>query len=219
MLKVGSPQPPMDNAMPPMGDPNMMGGGMPPMDGPNGGMPPMNDPNAMGGDPNMMGNNSEFDTNFDAQVDADENTDPKKYIQQLTGKLSQSLRKYNSGLPQPDEELSKYVAGMILKQSTEGLTDGDKKEIIDKVNGNESDDEMTDSGDGGEQMSPMDDPNDFGGDMQQQPMMESINHRKIVNEIFQELINKKDDNTKEIAQRPIKNIGFRKKPFTAPNMH
>lgn len=194
-----------------MGDPNMMGGGMPLMDDPNGGIPPMNDPN-------MMGNNSEFDTNFDAQVDADENTDPKKYIQQLTGKLSQSLRKYNSGLPQPDEELSKYVAGMILKQSTEGLTDGDKKEIIDKVNDNESDNEMIDSGNSVEQMPPMDVQNDFGGDMQQ-PMMESINHRKIVNEIFQELINKKDDNTKEIAQRPIKNIGFRKKPFTAPNMH
>lgn len=211
MLKVGSPQPPMDNEMLSMGDPNMMGGAMPPMDNPNGGMPPMNDPN-------MMGNNSEFDTNFDAQVDADENTDPKKYIQQLTGKLSQSLRKYNSGLPQPDEELSKYVAGMILKQSTEGLTDGDKKEIIDKVNGSESDNEMIDSGDSVEQIPPMDIQNDFGGDMQQ-PMMESINHRKIVNEIFQELINKKDDNTKEIAQRPIKNICFRKKPFTAPNMH
>lgn len=211
MLKVGSPQPPMDNAMPSMGDPNMMSGGIPPMDDPNDGIPPMNSPN-------MMGNNSEFDTNFDAQVDADENTDPKKYIQQLTGKLSQSLRKYNSGLPQPDEELSKYVAGMILKQSTEGLTDGDKKEIIDKVNDNESDNEMIDSGNSVEQMPPMDVQNDFGGDMQQ-PMMESINHRKIVNEIFQELINKKDDNTKEIAQRPIKNIGFRKKPFTAPNMH
>lgn len=197
--------------MPSMGDPNMMSGGIPPMDDPNDGIPPMNSPN-------MMGNNSEFDTNFDAQVDADENTDPKKYIQQLTGKLSQSLRKYNSGLPQPDEELSKYVAGMILKQSTEGLTDGDKKEIIDKVNDNESDNEMIDSGNSVEQMPPMDVQNDFGGDMQQ-PMMESINHRKIVNEIFQELINKKDDNTKEIAQRPIKNIGFRKKPFTAPNMH
>ena len=80
--------------MPPMDGPSMMGGD------PNGAMPPMDDPNMMGGDPSMMGgdmgNGSEFDTNFDAGVDADEDTDPKKYIQQLTGKLSQSLRKYNS---------------------------------------------------------------------------------------------------------------------------
>ena len=88
------------DAMPPM-DYTMMGGD------PNGAMPPMDDPNMMGGD---MGNGSEFDTNFDAGVDADEDTDPKKYIQQLTGKLSQSLRKYNSSLPQPETDLCKYVA-------------------------------------------------------------------------------------------------------------
>ena len=50
-------------------------------------MPPM--------DNNGIGNNNEFDTNFDPGVEADEEQDPKKFIQQLTGKLSQSLRKYN----------------------------------------------------------------------------------------------------------------------------
>lgn len=197
--------------MPPMDD-TMMGGD------PNGAMPPMDDPNAMGGDPSMMGgdmgNGSEFDTNFDAGVDADEDTDPKKYIQQLTGKLSQSLRKYNSNLPQPETDLCKYVAGMILKQTTEGLTDGDKKEIIDKING--------DNGDFGGDIPSMDndaqmgnDPNMGGGE---QPMMESINHRKLVNEIFQELTQKRDDSRNSIRPREIKNIGFRKKPFTAPQL-
>ena len=108
VLKVGSSQPqmPMDvdpNAMPQ--DPNM--GGMPMDDGMgmDGQMPPMDN----GG--------SEFDTNFDAGVEADEDEDPKKYIQQLTGKLSQELGKYNNELGEPDTELSKYVGGMIVKQN------------------------------------------------------------------------------------------------------
>ena len=199
------------DAMPPM-DYTMMGGD------PNIAMPPMNDPNMIGGDPNMMGgdmgNGSEFDTNFDAGVDADEDTDPKKYIQQLTGKLSQSLRKYNSSLPQPETDLCKYVAGMILKQTTEGLTDGDKKEIIDKVNGNGG--ENSGDGDFGGDIPSMDNDQNIGSG--EQPMMESINHRKLVNEIFQELTQKRDDSMNSIRPREIKNIGFRKKPFTAPQL-
>ena len=81
----------------PMGD-QMIGGDS------DGGMPPMDD-QMIGGDSDGMdmGNDdSAFDTNFDAGIDADENTDPKKFIQQLTGKLSQSLRKYNNDLPKPD---------------------------------------------------------------------------------------------------------------------
>ena len=76
-------------------------------------MPPMGDEG--------MKNNNEFDTNFDPGVEADEEQDPKKFIQQLTGKLSQSLRKYNENNGQPDVDLSKYVAGMITKQAMEGL--------------------------------------------------------------------------------------------------
>lgn len=194
------------------GDPNAIGGYM------GGAMPPMDDPNAMGGDPNMMGNDmvdgSEFDTNFDAGVDADEDTNPKKYIQQLTGKLSQSLRKYNSSLPQPETDLCKYVAGMILKQTTDGLTDGDKKEIIDKVNGNSG--ENSDNVDFGDDIPSMENGQDMGGG--EQPMMESINHRKLVNEIFQELTQKRDDSMNSIRPKEIKDIGFRKKPFTAPRL-
>lgn len=214
MLKVGSPQPKIDT-IPPMGDPMM--GQDPSMMGSNMGgvMPPIDDPNVLGQDPSMMGgdmgNGSEFDTNFDAGVDADENTDPKKYIQQLTGKLSQSLRKYNGNLPQPEADLCKYVAGMILKQTTEGLTDSDKKEIVDKVNGGGN----GDNEDFGDDMPPMDDNNPNMGDGEQ-PMKESINHRKLVNEIFQELTQKREDSRNSIRPREVKNIGFRKKPFTAP---
>lgn len=194
----------------PMGDPMMDGG-------PNGGMLPMDD-QMMGGDSDGMdmGNDddSAFDTNFDAGVDADENTDPKKFIQQLTGKLSQSLRKYNNDLPKPDEELSKYVAGMILKQTTDGLTDSDKKDIIDKVNGNGSDN------DSGDDMPPMEDQSmDMQDDMgEENPMMEGFNRRKLINELFQELTTVNNKTNSKIADHPLKNIGFKKKPFTAPSM-
>lgn len=193
----------------PMGDPMMDGG-------PNGGMPPMDDP-MMGGDSDGMdmGNDdSAFDTNFDAGVDADENTDPKKFIQQLTGKLSQSIRKYNNDLPKPDEELSKYVAGMILKQTTDGLTDSDKKDIIDKVNGNGSDN------DSGDDMPPMEDQSmEMQDDMgKENPMMEGFNRRKLINELFQELTTVNNKTNSKIADRPLKNVGFKKKPFTAPSM-
>lgn len=80
------------------------------------------------------GGENKFDTNFDAGVEADEESDPKKYIQQLTGKLSQSLRDYNSSLGTPDSDLNKYVAGMIIKQAAKGMDKEDKRGIIDKIN-------------------------------------------------------------------------------------
>ena len=125
VLKVGNSQPQMP-VEPNMGitDPNM-GGEMPMGD-------EMMDPN--------MGNQggSEFDTNFDAGVEADEDEDPKKYIQQLTGKLSQELGKYNNELGEPDVELSKYVGGMIVKQVAKNLDDSSKKELIKKINTTDS---------------------------------------------------------------------------------
>ncbi len=125
VLKVGNSQPqmPMDQNMG-VSDPNM-GGEMTMGDG-------MSD-NMM--DPNMDNQGgSEFDTNFDAGVEADEDEDPKKYIQQLTGKLSQELGKYNNELGEPDIELSKYVGGMIVKQVAKNLDDSGKKELIKKIN-------------------------------------------------------------------------------------
>lgn len=97
-----------------------------------------------------MNGNSEFDSDFDAGVEADEETDPKKYIQQLTGKLSQTLNSYNNENGEPDTELGKYVLGMLVKQGTKGMDEKDRKEIIKKINTNntvESDDESEMSND------------------------------------------------------------------------
>ncbi|MCD8206824.1 MAG: hypothetical protein LUD72_02695 [Bacteroidales bacterium] len=83
----------------------------------------------------------QFENDFDAGVDADEENDPKRFIQQLTGKLSQKLRSYNETQPQPDADLNKYVAGMINKQVSNGLAQDDFDEVLnslkDDIDGNE----------------------------------------------------------------------------------
>lgn len=180
MLRVGGGQ----QQMPPM-DPSM---GQQPQDMPMDGMPPM-DPQMMGGDPtqdqngmppmdNMSqdNNQSQFDTNFDAGVEADEDTDPKKYIQQLTGKLSTTLNSYNSENAD-DEGLNKYVAKMIVKASTKNMDDAQKKEIIKAINtsATSTSEDETEPEEGGEEeqidvnvednMQPQD-------DMAMQPMQE-----------------------------------------------
>ena len=125
--------------MPPMGDEMM-----PPMDGGMEGDNGIN--NEMMPDAGEQQMPSDFDSNFDAGVEADEETDPKRYIQQLTGKLSQSLNSYNNENGEPDVELGKYVLGMLVKQGVKGMDDKDKKEIIKKINTDDTeelpDDEM-----------------------------------------------------------------------------
>ena len=86
-------------------------------------MPPINDDSG----------ESDFDTNFDAGVEADEDEDPKKYIQQLTGKLSQELNKFNNENGD-DEELSKYVGKMIAKAAAKGLDEKGRKDLIKAIN-------------------------------------------------------------------------------------
>lgn len=180
-----------------------------------------------GGDPMMGGmpqdGQNPFDTNFDAGVEANEETDPKKYIQQLTGKLSQSLRSYNEGQPQPDADLSKYVAGMIVKQAIDGLPQEDVEDILSKVKNGEDPEQPQDDtqmpndqmgGDMNMQQPPMDD----GMDMGQQPMpqgqMESWYRRgRSLKETIaqQNIANSRNDGASMVSD-----ISFNKKPFTAP---
>lgn len=73
---------------------------------------------------------------FEAGVEADENSDPKKFIEQLTGKLGQSLRKYTQTQGGPDFELEKFAVNSLLSATHTGEMDGkDQKEIIKKVQG------------------------------------------------------------------------------------
>lgn len=140
-------------------------------------------------------NDNPFDSNFDAGVEADEESDPKRYIQQLAGKLSQSLRSYNSELPTPDADLNKYVAGMINKQAVDGLNNEDVKEILSKIKGD--DEEEPDD--------------DFSQN-------ESVKREKI-NEIFNEIIGSDSNDDEQYKQeKPIQNVSYKKMPFTAPKL-
>jgi hypothetical protein len=87
---------------------------------------------------------------FDAGVDADEETDPKKFIEQLSGKLGQSLRQYTKEQGQPDFELEKFAINSVISATnTADMDEEDKNDIIKKIN-----------------KSGKDDTEDFGGDSQ-----------------------------------------------------
>lgn len=164
--------PPMDNQMgePMPQDDGMMGGEMP-----QGGVPdmPMDDGQ---GDNNGK---SQFDTNFDAGVQADEDTDPKKYIQQLTGKLSTTLNSYNSENGD-DEGLNKYVAKMIVKASTKNMDDATKKDIIKAINTSQNPEPEDDN-----DSEPMPDEQGEEGmqDMEQGPIQERVISKKQLKEM------------------------------------
>ena len=181
-------------------------------------MPPM--------DNNGIGNNNEFDTNFDPGVEADEEQDPKKFIQQLTGKLSQSLRKYNENNGQPDVDLNKYVAGMITKQAMEGLSQDDANEIIDKIKADE-DFSMEDEDNGNQNiekgndqtMQQMDNQMSMDNDnfnQFQQPNESRIKRGYKIDEIVNGVLNNIEDN-KHPYQKTDNKKSFRKKPFSSPN--
>lgn len=136
----------------------------------------------MGGDTPDFGGDSESndkpfdDEPFDAGVEADEDSDPKKFIEQLTGKLGQSLRKYTEEQGQPDFELEKFAINSLLSAThTAEMDSEDKEDIIKKVNtsgsdGEDNEDTSSDnqddsSDDFGDSDEPIDDfSDDMGGD-------------------------------------------------------
>lgn len=114
------------------------------------------------------------DGGFNADVEADMDSDPKKYLQQLTGKLSQELRNYNNEQPNQDTELNKYIAGMIIPQAAKSMTDDDKSDVIKKIKQGVTDDD---------------------GELENNMETESLSKRdKLVNEIVNSVLgNEKKD--------------------------
>lgn len=134
----------------------------------------------------------------------DESNDPKKQIQKLTGKLSQELRNYNNDQSEPDTELNKYVAGMIIPQASKVLTGNDKSEIIKKINNNtDSEEDLGDEGinnDLSNEM-PMDDSN---------PSESKRSIDNIIDEMVNSLLNDKNNDRYE-KKTDVKSK--RKNPF------
>ena len=110
---------------------------------------------------------------FDAGIDVDEESDPKKFIEKLSGKIGQSLRDYTKNQGQPDFELEKFAINSLISAThTAEMDEEDKNDIIKKINkagendsenpdmddNSNNDDFGNDNGDGGG--------TDFGGTSQ-----------------------------------------------------
>lgn len=80
-------------------------------------------------------NDKPFDDEpFDAGVEADEEENPQKFIQQLAGKLGQSLRKYTEQQGQPDFDLEKFAINSVISAThTAEMDENDQKDIINKI--------------------------------------------------------------------------------------
>jgi hypothetical protein len=88
------------------------------------------------------------DEPFDAGVEASEEEEPEKYIQQLSGKLGQSLRKYTEEQGQPNLELEKFAINSVISATnTADMNQEDKKDIIDKIESSGANDDMEPSDD------------------------------------------------------------------------
>jgi len=74
------------------------------------------------------------DEPFDAGVEANEEEDPKKFIQQLAGKLGQSIRDYNGMMDEPDFDLEKFAINSVISATnTADMSEDDQNDIIDKI--------------------------------------------------------------------------------------
>jgi len=74
-------------------------------------------------------------TPFDAGVEVDEDEDPKKFLEQLAGKMGTELRKYSKKLGTPDFDLEKYIINSVISAThTAEMDEEDRKDIINKIN-------------------------------------------------------------------------------------
>lgn len=165
--------------------------------------------------PDENGNNGAEDENygndFDAGVEADEEEDPEKYLQQLTGKLCAKLKKYNDEKPEPDAGMCKYIAGMVLAQCTKGLDGKEKDEILSKLTkGGDKHDDEPDEDDSFDDSRDDEDSMDYGGD-EGGEMNES---RKILERVIQNV--KNDISDKKPKGQTNKRRSYKTKPYETP---
>lgn len=116
--------------------------------------------------PEAPANDKPFDEEpFDAGIDVDEESDPKKFIEKLSGKIGQSLRDYTKKQGQPDFELEKFAINSLISAThTSEMDEEDKNDIIKKINkAGENDSEDSDMGGDNDDTNSGDDNGDGGG--------------------------------------------------------
>lgn len=181
---------------------------------------PSNDPED-GGQEND--NDEEYENDFDPGVDANEEEDPEKYLQQLTGKLCDKLKKFNDEKPKPDAGMCKYIAGMVLAQCTKGLDEKQKDEILSKLTkGNDSDDDghnddeynENDHEDNGNEQTDFDKNGMNSPEDENSQMNES---RRIIERIVQNVTSDLTDKKPKAIGN--KKIGYRTSPYLPPRFN
>lgn len=139
---------------------------------------PQNDTMGQEGDENPFAKEK-----FDAGVGVDEDADPKKYIEKLTGKLAQKLRDYNG--TEQDVDLNKFVVNSLIPAAIPQMDQNDAKDVIKKVqdnigktdNGGEEDADMGDEPIGG-------DSDDVYPNVSYDQTMQNENIDDLINEIL-----------------------------------
>ena len=156
--------------------------------------PPMQQDSPMQDD---MGGDEGFDGMDD---ESEDEMNPKKSLQKLAGKLSQELRTYNNEQEHPDEDLNKYIAGMVIPQATKAMTDDGKKEVINKIKKGITDEEID------EFDAESEDDSDDGN-------IPSDDNMQMESRIYEIINNILDDTTKKYSQKVSNKTLPKKSPF------
>lgn len=188
---------------------------------PQGGMPedPMVGGDPMGGDmpedPMAGGEDMPQEPDMEAPM-GDENEggdDKKKEIQKLAGELSELLHTYNEENGD-DEELNKYVKGMIDAQ-----TDGDSDDDDDETSDMEGEDEMENPEEMGE--NPMGD--EEMPEEPQEPEQPKMEGRRLTKKQLKEEFAQNCKKEKEKVERTNKKLNksgvSKNNPFTPPKFN
>lgn len=163
-------------------------------------------------------NDKPFDEEpFDAGVEADPESDPEKYIQQLSGKLGQELRKYTEEMGAPDFDLEKFAINSVVSATNSGEMDQqDQSDIIQKVKSSTTDGtgkkndepEPTDAEGEGEEDLPSDEPIDLDNINMEESVLEKkssddlLNKKVYVSNRKEVGIVKKQDGEDIVVQMP-----------------
>jgi len=107
---------------------------------------PTDDAGGFGDEAESEGDKPFDEEPFDAGVEASEEEDPEKYIQQLAGKIGTSMRKYNDERGEPDFDLEKYAINSVISAShTSEMDEEDQDDIIRKVKTSGAADDTSDA--------------------------------------------------------------------------
>jgi len=107
---------------------------------------PADDAGGFGDEAESEGDKPFDEEPFDAGVEASEEEDPEKYIQQLAGKIGTSMRKYNDERGEPDFDLEKYAINSVISAShTSEMDEEDQDDIIRKVKTSGAADDTSDA--------------------------------------------------------------------------